>query len=78
MAQTEVDRRLSLALLEPLTGQPVRGPQLFPAALCPVVGSSWRRSESLSSVAPILRRSAPSLSPFLLSLFARGHLYFAE
>jgi hypothetical protein len=79
MAQTEMDWPMSLALFS--TSDRVKrseGHRISSVALCPVVGYSCRRSESLSSVALILRTSASSVSRFIINPFQRGHFYFGK
>jgi hypothetical protein len=74
MAQTETNRPLSFALwAENRAESKEQSP--FGSALS---SASCRRSETLSSVAPILRTSIPSLPYRLPFPWQRGHLYCAE
>ena len=75
MAQIEIDWPVSFALFGQKLGRMQKGSAL---RHLPSLRPLCRRSESLSSVAPILRTSAWSLSHFLVNPSQRGHLYFAE
>jgi hypothetical protein len=74
MAQTETGWPLSFALLAENWAEYQEQSDHRSAQF----SASCRRSESLSSVAPILRTSVKSLPYLVIHPWQRGHLYFAE
>jgi len=75
MAQTEMDWPVSFALFGQKLGRKQKGSA---RRHLPSLRHSCRRSESLSSVAPILRTSAMSLPCLFTFPCQRGHFYFAN
>lgn len=74
MAQIDWIWLVSFALFGQKLGRKQKGSAL---RHLPSLRPSCRRSESLSSVAPILRTSALSLPCLFTFPWQRGHLYFA-
>jgi hypothetical protein len=75
MAQIDWIWPVSFALFGQKLGRKQKGSAL---RHLPSLRPSCRRSESLSSVAPILRTSAMSLSYLFTSPWHWGHLYFVK
>jgi len=73
MTQPEISQPMSLALLAENWAE-----KRAERSRSAQSSASCRRSESLSSVAPILRTSVKSLPYLLIHPWQRGHLYFAD